>query len=1332
MKPKFCRFSLVSALLPVLLGAPALAGTFTWLNTVATPGAWDVAANWDLNSSYPSAADDVAIFNKDFTATYNVSLNTGTLGSTGNAVIKSLSVTDSATATAYDFFINNGTGMPSLTFDTAAPTIVSGLAGNRTLTINPTVNLNTANSILAASGAGYVAIANPGASFFSNLNPTGGLSVTGVTLKISYVDSMPALATLKTGTGGLQLNLTDTSTFFQTQATISGTGNRTFTNVRSFADALGAPQTLINASTGTLDMQINPGSGPAFFDSLTGVSSTSGNNGNVTLNNIVGTINLGAKSFNTSAASARLILSGNSGAVAASVVNGGSFQTNADLAIGEGITLNVDSNTGTFSVVSLMVTSGNSNFPSTNGDATVNWNATGKTLTGSLSLGWQGGTNPVFNMLGGSLTPGGGLDFGQTSHPYDSSFPVVNVSAGTLAVPTGKNLSMSAVNTDGAKVRSTLNISGTGLLDLTNANAINLGTRVAGSGASTISNATINLNGGTLKLGKAINRVAPGINTGSGSSSTVQFYFNGGTLQAGAAVADVFTGFGTATATNDGIFVSSAGALIDTQAFAMGIAANIQENSGSLGGNLTKTGSGTLSLSGTNTYTGGTFVNAGSVGFLKTAAIPATGTVTVADGATLGLGILGTGAFTAADVDNLFAHNLVGSLANVTWLGAYSFGIDTTSGSTSYDTSVAATSNGLSKVGSNTLTLTGTNLYTGPTTISAGVLSVAADANLGNANAVVFDGGTLQVTGTALTNLNTHTVIGNATKTVALDINNAANTFTISQALNQTTGGLTKVGAGTLILSGTNTYSGGSSVTTGTLAFAGTGALPTSGVLTLVGALNATATASIRNDGTGNGGTISLPTNNVLVTSAYGILNVANNGGSFTGNTVALGTLSTPNGTITTTTFTGGNGYNLSFSGLALPGANGQTTTLSPTTTSLTIAGNVTNPMAGFGTGNYDTLVLDGTSTGNAITGVISNATGGTNAAGGYTKITKNNSSTWTLAGASTYTGATAINGGILKAGVASVANVSGAFGLNSYVTLANAASTVMDLNGYNTQTGSLGGGGPLGGNVTLGSATLTLGGDNGNNTFAGVISGTGGLTKIGSGTQMLSTASTYSGETLVSAGTLRLTQNNSLSNSSAVRLVTGAALNLNFSGTDTVERLYIDGTEQAPGIWGGTGSSAPNKSALITGGGLLSVLNGVSAGYAGWESTNGLTGAGATADSDHDGLPNGIEFVIGGVSSGTNTDSNALLIPPTLDATYLTYVFRRTSASAAYNPGVEYGSTLTGWTQAVAGEPALTPVLITVLPNDFGAGIDRVTVQIPRALATGQKMFARLQVMIP
>jgi fibronectin-binding autotransporter adhesin len=140
--------------------------------------------------------------------------------------------------------------------------------------------------------------------------------------------------------------------------------------------------------------------------------------------------------------------------------------------------------------------------------------------------------------------------------------------------------------------------------------------------------------------------------------------------------------------------------------------------------------------------------------------------------------------------------------------------------------------------------------------------------------------------------------------------------------------------------------------------------------------------------------------------------------------------------------------------------------------------------------------------------------------------LTKNGGTgTLTLSGANTYTGPTTINVGTLAAGVASVANTSGAFGKNSAVTLANVASASMNITGFNTQIGSLAGGGTTGGNVTLGGATLTLGADNTNPApYAGSISGTGGVTKIGTGIQTFSGSNNYSGNTAINAGVLNVT----------------------------------------------------------------------------------------------------------------------------------------------------------------------------------------------------------------
>ena len=65
------------------------------------------------------------------------------------------------------------------------------------------------------------------------------------------------------------------------------------------------------------------------------------------------------------------------------------------------------------------------------------------------------------------------------------------------------------------------------------------------------------------------------------------------------------------------------------------------------------------------------------------------------------------------------------------------------------------------------------------------------------------------------------------------------------------------------------------------------------------------------------------------------------------------------------------------------------------------------------------------------------------------------------------------------------------ALGSNSAVTIANASTAGLDLNGNSVAVGSLAGGGAAGGNVTLGAGTLTVGGDNTGTTYSGVISGT-------------------------------------------------------------------------------------------------------------------------------------------------------------------------------------------------------------------------------------------------
>ncbi len=163
---------------------------------------------------------------------------------------------------------------------------------------------------------------------------------------------------------------------------------------------------------------------------------------------------------------------------------------------------------------------------------------------------------------------------------------------------------------------------------------------------------------------------------------------------------------------------------------------------------------------------------------------------------------------------------------------------------------------GITKAGAGTLTLSNSNTYSGATTISAGTLSVANTSNLGASAAnLVFDGGTLRITGTTLANFSGigHTVVFNSGKTVGLDINSSANTFTANQSMNQGAGGLTKSGSGMLILPVANTYTGETRINAGTLRVDNTSALSGSNS---IGFGNIAGGAATLNNNTG--GTLTL------------------------------------------------------------------------------------------------------------------------------------------------------------------------------------------------------------------------------------------------------------------------------------------------------------------------------------------------------------------------------------------------------------------------------------------------------------------------------------------
>lgn len=117
-----------------------------------------------------------------------------------------------------------------------------------------------------------------------------------------------------------------------------------------------------------------------------------------------------------------------------------------------------------------------------------------------------------------------------------------------------------------------------------------------------------------------------------------------------------------------------------------------------------------------------------------------------------------------------------------------------------------------------------------------------------------------------------------------------------------------------------------------------------------------------------------------------------------------------------------------------------------------------------------------------------------------------------------------------------------------------------LDLNGNNEAINALGGSGMV---TNSGSAaTLTVGLNNSTNTFSGAIQGPVGLTKMGTGTEMLTGASAYTGITTVSNGTLVVANPNALgSTSGGTVVISGASLALTNGITLSGEPLTLNGT---------------------------------------------------------------------------------------------------------------------------------------------------------------------------
>lgn len=812
---------------------------------------------------------------------------------------------------------------------------------------------------------------------------------------------------------------------------------------------------------------------------------------------------------------------------------------------------------------------------------------------------------------------------------------------------------------------------------------------------------------------------------------------------------------------------------------------------GTVNGNmlgLVKNGAGTLSLNGANTYSGATTINAGTL------TIPSsqtgTGAITVNDGTTLDVGIvagsglvpssltLGSSTGATLSIRN-FAGGSVAPInaGAITTHGAAESIVINLSGTFTGGvfpllkytpgTSVGGSGFAAFKLGPlprgisailedhpgsgeidilidtvNPLIWTGTNGSTWDVDASVNWFLVDSLTTYHDQDIVIFDdnGGTQNAIS-----------LNGSVSPAAVTVN-----ATIDYSISGSGGiagstGLAKTNSGTLTLATANSFTGPVVIDSGVLVMGNAAALGSSASGTLVsgyGTLDLNGysiTEALSLGGTGPLGTGALVNNTATAATVSGAVNVTADtgfGGSgalnFTG-TITGGSVLQKMGTGTATITSGGNPY--IYTGTLVVGGGNL----------------VLNRSGGYGRlFNCDVTIKNGATltygTDNGFQhypGAIKVEAGGT----------------LTLDGATTSNIGTNSGSLVMEGG----STLSGAGGSQWGSWTINTPSSKITVAGGDTVPATI-----TAQNLTAGGAVLTLdvsdvtANASADLVLTGIIgapaSNAGfGVTTTGSGTVSLTAANVYTGNTTVNSGSsLVLTQTGALAFKVVANGVTNSlggagsvlldgTFNLDLSTADKTggnawtlvntstlavtydEHFSVSGFTKNGDVWSMTDGASTWTFTQSTG-----VLALVSDRFTTWIGGFGLTNASdrlPDADPDHDGIPNGIEFVLGG-NPATGMDSALMptgeLVSADVGAgttAYLKFTFRRSTASASLHPGISYNTDL-GTTWALAeGAPG---VVIVPTPNGFETGIDKVETYIPRTLSVGGKLFGRLTVTVP
>ena len=1005
--------------------------------TLAVNGSLAAASNVSVGAVGTLAGSGLVGGNTTLAGSGVINLSGGTLGGTlvasGGSWNGTGTVAGAVTASGGLFTVGSGANLIA----NGGFTVSGGsLAGWGTITGANAVNLN-AGSFLFPGGPGLAS--STGTLSLPGLVTSGGATV-GFTLSASTSGGNDLVQV----NGPLTLNGTTTIAVNRINGVLASGDYPLFDYTGSLTYSSSA--TLSSLSPGALTARQQ-----AFFDYGT---STPG----VVMLDIVGTPgNLTWAGGTTGGSSGNFTNTWNQSALTNTVWNGGVDY----FAYGDNVTFDATSSnnavtlSGTLNPLTVTVTGSNN----------YTFNGPGK-ITGQGSLTVQGpGTLTVANSGGNDYTFGTFVNGGVLALGINNGLPIAGTltlgsgapsGSGTfdmagfnqqlagIAVGSGATAANQVIGNSAVSTTSTLTFSGSGSSS-TFGGTIQDGGAPSGSG-----------NGGQVALTVAAGLLnLSGSNTYSGPTNV-----SGGTLQLGSATA-LYSGAATGNATVNGTLdlngnnagiggLTGTGSVTSSASGSMALTVGVDNAtttfSGTLAGGsgtvaLVKSGSGTLTLAGTNSYTGGTIVNAGMLTASSNQQVPA-GTVTVNAGGTIN--------FAMANETNrtLSGRNFTIAGSGSSGQGALVATVSTTTASADI------------QVGNVALTANATiGVFGGQgTTVNSGI----------HFNEPGGAAGTLSLNGCTLT------IIGSST----------AQAEAYPGWLAATTGnGNIVVNSGNFLLNGAQPWAGGSiAVNSGaTLAgYGGSAAAP----LVINGGTLATANGTFALSGS-----VSL-SGNATLTNSY-------MGGSATG---------------AGTTLSGD-----------ISGSGG-----------LTIAGG-TNILSGSDTYSGPTVINAGTlqignggsgETLNGTSGVANNGTLAFNHAdalsigasiSGAGSVTKTGSGVLTLGSANAYSGNTTISGGQIVLGHPLAAqNSTMVVAVNNGLAFAGGVTA--------PSIGGLSGNG----NVSLQDAaaspvTLSVGSNNASTAYTGVLSGSGGLVKTGTGTLTISANSTYSGTTVVNAGTLVL-----------------------------------------------------------------------------------------------------------------------------------------------------------------------------------------------------------------